>query len=120
MTFTINGTDFSGLLTKYGYATAYNPVYTSSLITMNGVEHLAYLRHRGSLTVTLKPLTGAQVSALTSALSTGVMTVCYTCMQRNTDVTANMKLDGGDSAEFLLKNASRELYGNTQLTFTEL
>lgn len=120
MTFEINGTDFSGLLTKYGYETAYDPVYTHSIVTLNGIEHVAYLRHRGSLTITLKPLTGAQLSVFTAALAAGIMTIHYTCLQRNTDVYARMKLASGDSAEFLLKNANRELYGGTQLTFTEL
>ena len=120
MTFEINNTDFSGLLTKYGYATAYNPVYTQSLMTLNGYEKVAYLRHRGSLTVTLRPLTSAELSALTAVLATGIMEIRYTCLQRNTVVVTRMKLDGGDSAEMILKNASRTLVGNTQLTFTEL
>lgn len=120
MTFTINGTDFSGLITKYGYATAYNPVYAQNVITMDGVEHLAYLRHKGSLTITLRPLTGAELSTLTAKLATGIMEIQYTCLQRNLDVTATMKLDGGDSAEVVLRNASRMLSGNTQLTFIEL
>lgn len=120
MTFEINGTDFSGLITRYGYATAYNPVYTQSLMTLNGYEKVAYLRHRGSLTVTLRPLTSAELSVFTAALATGIMEIRYTCLQRNMDVIARMKLDGGDSAEMVLRNASRTLVGNTQLTFTEL
>ena len=48
------------------------------------------------------------------------MEIRYTCLQRNMDVIARMKLDGGDSAEMVLRNASRTLVGNTQLTFTEL
>jgi hypothetical protein len=119
MTFIINGTDFSDLLQAYGYSTSYNPVYSQSVQTMDGYEHVGVLRYRGGLTVSLKPLTGTQLKNLTNALATGVPMVQYTCLQRNTTVLANMRLDNV-SAELVLKNASRMLYGGTQLTFTEL
>ena len=119
MTFIINGVDFSDLLQTYGYSTAYTPVYSQSVQTMDGYEHVGVLRYRGSLTVNLKPLTGTQLKDFTNALSVAVPTVLYTCLQRNMTVQANMRLDNV-SAELVLKNASRMLYGNTQLTFTEL
>lgn len=119
MTFLINGTDFSGYIQKYGYSTAYTPVYSQSVQTMDGIEHVAVLRYRGSVSVTLKPLTAAQWAVLSAVLATGLLSVTYTCVQRNTDVLANMKLDAM-SANTVLKNASRTLYGDTQLTFTEL
>ena len=119
MIFKINGIDFSGLLQAYGYATAYTPVYSQSVQTMDGYEHVGVLRYRGTLTVNLKPLTGSELHDLTNALNIGVPVVQYTCLQRNTTVLANMRLDT-ISAELVLKNASRMLYGGTQLTFTEL
>lgn len=119
MTFIINGVDFSDLLQTYGYSTAYTPVYSQAVQTMDGYEHVGVLRYRGSLTVNLKPLTGNQLKSLTNALSITVPSVFYTCLQRNMTVHANMRLDTV-SAELVLKNASRMLYGNTQLTFTEL
>ena len=119
MIFEINGIDFSSLLQAYGYATSYVPVYSQSVQTMDGVEHVGILRYRGLLKVNLKPLTGAQLQSLTTALSTGVPVIRYTCLQRNAVVIANMRLDNV-SAELILKNASRMLYGDTDLTFTEL
>ena len=119
MIFKINDVDFSGLLQAYGYATARIPVYSQAVQTMDGIEHVGILRYRGSLKVKLKPLTGAELQSLNNALSTGVPVVQYTCLERNTTVMANMRLHNV-SAELVLKNASRMLYGGTELTFTEL
>lgn len=119
MTFTINGTDFSGYITKYGYETAVIPVFAESVQTLDGVEHTAVIRYRGQLNITIRPLTGAEWYTLYNALSQGILTIVYSCIQRNADVMANMKLDEM-SAEKVLQNASRTLYGNTQLTFVEL
>lgn len=119
MTFKINNTDCSGYITKYGYGTTYNPVFSESIVTLDGVEHVAVKRYKGTLTVTLRPLTGAQWATLSALLAAGILTVQYTCIQRNMDVTASMKLDN-ISANTVLKNASRTLFGDTQLTFVEL
>ena len=119
MTFTIGGTDFSSYITKYGYATAYTPIYFDSVTTMDGVEHVAVIRYGGALTVQLRPLTALQWATLKGKLTDGILTVKYTCLQRNQDVTASMKLDTM-SAELVLQNASRSLYGNAELAFNEL
>lgn len=119
MIFEINGIDFSDLLQAYGYSTAQIPVYSQSVQTMDGIEHVGILRYRGSLKVSLKPLTGLELGSLTNALADGVPVIRYTCLQRNAVVMANMRLDDV-SAELVLKNASRMLYGGTELKFTEL
>ena len=119
MTFTIDGVDFSSYLTKYGYSTQYTPVFSNSVQTIDGVEHVAVVRYRGALTVTIRPLTGDEWAILSSALANGILTVEYTCIQRNTDVEAQMRLDDM-SANTVLINASRTLFGDTRLTFTEL
>ena len=120
MTFKINDVDFSDVIQRYGYATTYDPVYTNSMMSMNGIEHVGYLRHRGSVTITLNPLEGTRLSQLAAALAGGIYEIKYTCLQRNTDIITRMRLTGGMSSEILLKNASRVLSGNTQLTFQEL
>lgn len=119
MTFLINGVDFSNYIQVYGYATSYLPVFGQSVMTLDGVEHTAVLRYRGSVSINLKPLTSAEWNTLSTALSTGILRITYFCIQRNRDVVASMKLDRM-SAELVLKNASRMLYGNTQLIFQEL
>lgn len=119
MTFTINGTDFSGYITKYGYETAVIPVFAESVQTLDGVEHTAIIRYKGQVHITIRPLTGSEWSTLHTALSQGILTVVYYCIQRNTNITAYMRLDEM-SAEKVLENASRTLYGNTDITFVEL
>ena len=118
-TFKINNVDFSDVIQKYGYATSYDPVYSDSMMSLNGIEYIAILRYRGTLTITLKPLEGTRLSQLTTALTAGIPEITYTCLQRNADVITSMRLDV-NSAELLLENASRKLVGNTQITFTEL
>lgn len=119
MTFTIGSTDFSGYLTKYGYSTTYSPVYSDSVQTLDGVEHVAIIRYKGTLTVTIRPLTGSEWETLSDALAVGLLSITYTNIQLNDDVTAEMRLDEM-SASLVLTNASRTLFGETELTFIEL
>ena len=118
-TFKIGTTDCSGYLTKYGYATTLEPVYSDSMVDLAGIEHTAVLRYKGTLTVTLRPMEGTSWATLAALLTTGVLEITYTCLQRNTDIIASMRLDSV-STEFVLENASRKLVGNTVLTFTQL
>lgn len=118
-TFKIGTTDYSTYLTKYGYATTLEPVYSDSMVDLAGVEHTAVLRYKGTLTVTLKPMEGTSWATLATALMTGILEITYTCLQRNSDIIASMRLDAV-STEFVLENASRKLVGNTVLTFTQL
>ena len=118
-TFKINNVDYSSVIQEYGYATSYDPIYGDSMTSLNGIEYTAVLRYRGTLTLKIKPLEGTTLATLTSALSAGILEITYTCLQRNLDVTASMRLDT-NSAELLLKNTSHKWLGNTQLTFTQL
>lgn len=118
-TFKIGTTDYSGYLTKYGYATTLEPVYADSMVDLAGVEHTAVLRYKGTLTVTLRPLEGTSWATLASSLMGGILEITYTCLQRNSTIIASMRLDTV-STEFVLENATRKLVGNTVLTFTQL
>lgn len=118
MTFKINTVDYSSYLTKYGYSTTYIPVFADSVTTLDGVEHTAVIRYRGSLTVTLRPMTATEWATFSAALA-GILSITYTNIQKGTDVTANMRMDDY-SADTVLINASRTLFGNCQLTFVEL
>lgn len=119
MKFKINSVDYSSYLTKYGYTTTYAPVYADSVTTLDGVEHTALIRWRGTLTVTIKPLTATDWATLKSAFDSAILSIQYTCLQRGTDVTTNMRLDP-ISAEVVLINANRTLFGGAELTFVEL
>ena len=119
MTFKIDNVDYSSYITKYGYRTALAPVYGASVTTLDGIEHTAVIRYRGSVSIVLRPLEATAWATLSAALLSGPMEVQYTCLQRGVDVTATMKLDD-ISAELVLINASRTLSGNTELTFVQL
>lgn len=119
MTFKIATVDYSTYLTKYGYQVKEIPVFSNSVQTLDGVEHVAVIRYRKVLTVTIRPLTATEWATLFTALSPGILSITFTVPQSNTDLTASMKMDGA-SAELALINSSRTLYADTQLTFTEL
>ena len=118
MTFKINNVDYSTYLTKYGYSTSYTPVFADSVTTLDGVEHTAVIRYRGTLTVTLRPMTATEWATFSAALA-GILSITYTNIQKGTDVTVNMRMDEY-SANLVLINTSRTLFGDTQLTFVEL
>lgn len=119
MTFKIDNVDYSGYITKYGYKTTVTPVYGASVVTLDGVEHTAVIRYKGSVSVVLRPLEATAQATLSASLMAGPMEVKYTCLQRGVDVTATMKLDDM-SAELVLINASHTFSGNTELTFVQL
>lgn len=119
MTFKIATVDYSTYLTKYGYQVKEIPMFSDSVQTLDGVEHVAVIRYRKELTVTIRPLTATEWATLFTALSSGILSITFTVPQANTDVTANMRMDEV-SADLALINSSRTLYADTQLTFTEL
>ena len=119
MTFKIATVDYSTYLTKYGYQVKEIPVFSESVQTMDGVEHVAVIRYKKALTVTIRPLTATEWATFFTALSTGILSITFTGPQANTDLTANMRLDEA-STDLALINTSRTLYANTTLTFTEL
>lgn len=119
-TFTVNSTDLSSYVLRYGWNTSYTPVYSETVTTMDGVNHNIIVRWKHGLTVQLKPLTESQLSSIQTALGgSTVASVTFSSLQKNTSVTANMVLDPS-SAELLLKNATRRVLGNVTLNFTEL
>jgi len=119
-TFKINGVDFSDIITRYGYQTVYDPIYSESITTMDMVEHTAVVRYKHGLTITVRPLEYTRLTQLTLALSAnGIPSITFTSLQLNEEVTASMRLDSYTS-ELVLQNASRKLLGGTQLTFVEL
>lgn len=101
-TFTLNGTDFSGIVNGNDYNTSLIPVYGEKITTLDGVDHVRVLRHKGSVTVGINGLTDEQLETLSAALSNSPITVEYHCLQRNDDVTATM-IPNEQTARFLQK-----------------
>ncbi len=118
-TFKIDGVDFSDIITKYGYRTAYEPIYTDRITTLDGVDHTAIIRWRNGLTIPVRPLERPRLIQLTNKLREGIPTITFTSLQQGTDVTARMTMDDY-TLELLLQNASRLLLGGESLTFVEL
>ena len=118
-TFKIDGVDFSDIIMKYGYRTAYEPIYTDRITTLDGVDHTAIIRWRNGVTIPVRPLERTRLIQLTNALKAGIPTITFTSLQQGTDVTASMTMDDY-TLELLLQNASRLLLGGETLTFVEL
>lgn len=118
-TFKINGIDFSDIIMKYGYKTAYEPVYTDTITTLDKVDHMAIVRWKNGITIPVRPLENVRIGQLTTELRKGIPTITFTSLQKGSDVTATMKMDDY-SAELVLQNASRLLLGGVSLTFVEL
>ena len=90
----VNGVDITDAVEIDSYQTSYDPVYGESITTMDGIEHVAILRHRGSVSFSLNPQTAQMAAKICAALETIPASVHYRCLQRNIDVLANMRLDG--------------------------
>ena len=118
-TFKINEVDFSDIITKYGYQTAYEPIYSDIVTTLDKVDHTSIVRWKSGLTIPVRPLERVRLMQLTAALTAGIPFITFTSLQRGEDLTAYMKMDDYTS-ELVLQNASRLLLGGTQLTFVEL
>lgn len=119
-TFTVNGVDLSAKVQKYSYETAYTPVYSDTITTMDTIDHAVIVRWRHGLSLIINPMEDDSVAALQAALGAyPVVSVTFTSLQLGTDVTCNMRLDAA-SAALVLKNASRRVIGGLPLTFTEM
>lgn len=119
-TVTIGGTDFSSAIQTYGYSTEYNPVVGSKITTMDGKDHVSFVRWKGKLHMTVNPLENDDMAALVAAIqSYGAVEITYYCLQRNENVTAWM-VPTALTAALVLHNASRDLIGDMKLDFEEL
>lgn len=120
-TLTINSVDFTNYVERDSYATSKIPVYSESVLTMDGYTHVANLRNKGEVTFTLNPQNATDTATLCNALLTQPCVVYYFSLQTQHYEQVNMMLDR-HSAEYL----SRCLYKNQrwnqleQITLTEL
>lgn len=119
-TCTINNTDFKTKVQRYSYETSYEPVYSDTITTMDGIDHTVITRWRHGLSVVINPMSEAELATLQSSLgSANIATVTFSSLQLGVDVTCNMRLEPS-SAALVLKNASRRVIGEIPLRFTEL
>lgn len=90
----VNGLDITNWIEIDSYETSLSPVYGDSVTTMDGVDHVAVTRYKGTVTVSLNPLTLDRTAQLCNALLSGAINAQYYCLQRNHEVFANMRIDG--------------------------
>lgn len=110
----INGVSFGQMVECDSYVTSVQKVYSETITTMDGVDHVVVIRTRGTLTVKFNPQTDANTAKLCTALLSSPLQVRYHCLQRNVDVYANMIIDGVTS-QYL----SRVLYMGQKWNETE-
>lgn len=117
----VNGLDITDRVDIDSYATSLEPVYGDTVTTMDGVEHIAVIRYKGVVKFALNPQTDTATAELCSALLTGAIEVHYHCLQRNTEIIANMRIDG-ISAQYLgrVRFTGRKWNEIPAITLTEL
>lgn len=118
-TFKVNGVNFAQLVNKYAYQTDTVPVESNRVRTMDGVDHVVVLRHKGVLRVGINPADSAAFVNFCAELQKSPVEVEYTSLQHNADVVKTMTVSGMPIS-FGLKNANRTILDKLELTFTEL
>ena len=113
VTFTINGVDYSPLLSTYRVVAEYE--YPNVITTMDGTEHYGKVRIRPSVYFSLRPLSDAETAALYSVIG-GTNTVIYTDPDMGVDYTAAMRFTSNISSAFGL----RSIDGNRYYKGTEM
>ncbi len=106
LSFTINSHDYSGLVDVHNYQTGLTPVEGSRYTDLDKIEHVAIVRHRGTLTVKINPVDEDRLAALCADLINSPLTVTYYSFQRGQNVTETMMPDSStvkDAFRFLNK-----------------
>lgn len=117
----INNLSISEDIERDSYQTSTIPVYSDSVQTMDGVEHLVLLRNKGSLSFALNPRTATRTATICTALLTQPCTVAYFDLEANANKNATMSIDQ-HSAKYLSRCLSQGLKWNEfdTITLTEL
>lgn len=120
-TLTINGVDFASMIERDSYSTGRVPVFSETVTTMDGVDHVALVRHKGTIRFEFNPQTAAQTATAFQALMTQPCTVYYFCLQTNAYRQATMRLSEM-SAAYLSRCLARGLRWNQidEIELTEL
>lgn len=120
-TLTINGVDFTGMVERDSYVTSKIPVYSDSVVTMDGITHLALIRNKGEITFEFNPQNATDTQAACAALLSIPCVVDYFSLQTQAYERANMSIDQ-QSAQYLSRCLFRGERWNqmTSITLTEL
>lgn len=120
-TLTINGVDFTSMVERDSYKTSKIPVYSDSIMTMDGITHVALLRNKGEISFDVNPQNATDTASACAALLTIPCAVRYFDLQTQAYVNANMVIDQ-QSAQYLSRCLYRGERWNQMesITLTEL
>lgn len=107
ITFELNGTDYSNLLSTY--EVTHEVEISDSMTSLDGTEHFA-ARKRPTLTVSFRPLTDAQTADIYSILSDITAEVTYTDPYLNDDRMLRMRVVSGLQSSFGLRSIDGNRY----------
>lgn len=117
----INGVDFTSLVERDSYRTNKIPVYSDSIVTMDGITHVALIRNKSEITFSFNPQNAQNTAMACNALLSMPCEVYFYDLQSQAYAVATMMIDG-QSAQYL----SRCLYRGERwsqmdsITLTEL
>ena len=120
-TLTINGVDFTTLVERDSYQTAKIPVYSDSIVTMDGITHVALLRNKGEIRFEFNPQNATDTAAACAALLNMPCRVNYFNIQEQEYQDADMTVDQ-QTAQYLSRCLYRGERWNqmASVTLTEL
>ena len=120
-TLTINGVNFTDKIERDSYMTKKIPVYSDSIVTMDGITHVTNLRNKSEISFSLNPQNATDTATLCTALLTMPCEVYYFSLQTQAYELKNMMIDS-QSAEYLSRCLYRGQRWNQMdsITLTEL
>ena len=120
-TLRINGVDFTQYVERDSFQTRKIPVYSESVVTLDGVTHVALLRNKGEITFEFNPQNADTMTECATALLSQPCEVYYWSLQTQRYETVYMTINQ-QAAQYL----SRCLYRGQRwsqaesVTLTEL
>lgn len=117
----IGGFDISPMIERDSYQTSRIPVYSESVVTMDGITHTALLRNKGEISFEFNPQNAFDTASVCGALLEMPCEVYYYDLQMQTYVLTNMMIDS-QSAQYLSRCLYRGEKWNQmeRITLTEL
>lgn len=117
-TLTINNTDLTSYVKFDSYATSVSTVFSSPIVTMDGVTHVRKIRDKATVSFELNPQDAATTKVIAETLLNQPCSVYYFNLQTQTYETATMMMDD-QSAEYLALCEAKGLNWN-QMSAIEL
>ena len=120
-TLTINGVDFTSMVERDSYRTSKIPVYSDSVMTMDGVTHVALLRNKNEISFEMNPQNASETETACNALLSTPCRVELFSLQSQQYETVYMTLTQ-QSANYLSRCYHKGLRWNQldSITLTEL